>query len=795
MLVQRRNIHLHLRGIPFLKTKAASEISHLQHFGSPGTESDSTYVPKTIQWRDRRDPRREGKVVGTELYRVSTFILVLSAPESARSAKICVTRGCTNIDKQNLAWSLEIWEGDCEEETETCGSAFRFRFIFGEAAIEKVMGKDVKHIRGIFGVDASAAGLLLRHMSWNKERWPLGPPSPSRRPLGGTAASQSRHPFARAAAPRPSSPPSASVLPPLPPSPLSGSKSFPISIRGLEPPAPCDDTWSGDFDGFAADYTAYAPLVSPSPVPSPPRARHTPFPAHALPTAHILRRGAGVDEGDWEECDIPYDYEDVLLSPFIACAPSPSSENSPAAQEDAEEHEEPELIMKCTFPSSLMPTPGPYTGWHPHPRISQLHAALTAAPFPPSACPLPSPAANAGVRVARRVRFLLFLRPDPLDHYVVLPCPPLTPAPFASVLFGASAPFLLSPCSPVPATPATPYSASAQYAAYTPSSSPALYTAISRKGTKFVESRNGTFSGFLVKHLAAGAFYTEFRIRVSSRCTLKEQRQGKGRILARIGSDPILKAAQSKPSANKWLPSNQITRISECRLGVPRLFLSRSPGPFCGIPCANAVTVSAVPSQKPKRPPVGSAVIAVFRSAVSSKLSFRKMGCRMEDQWCYRRPMSAEGDVVPATDLGTTRIRGHGGGTSAVQGERGKREQGEARGSLRLRTIPAEAAALRVEKRFRSSGEAPASSPAKTKGNLSIYGYFKMFYEAKLSKKVREIPGMGEVIQHAVEPTIQSEVSPFKDSRCRIIIRCNEPNLVLNGSIGCGKKPDKPWLI
>ncbi|KAJ7502550.1 hypothetical protein B0H11DRAFT_2155181 [Mycena galericulata] len=39
-----------------------------------------------------------------------------------------------------------------------------------QAAIEKLMEKDVEHIRGIFGVDASTAGLLLRHMSWNKER-------------------------------------------------------------------------------------------------------------------------------------------------------------------------------------------------------------------------------------------------------------------------------------------------------------------------------------------------------------------------------------------------------------------------------------------------------------------------------------------------------------------------------------------------------------------------------------------------------------------------------------------------
>ncbi|KAJ7633438.1 hypothetical protein DFH06DRAFT_692371 [Mycena polygramma] len=39
-----------------------------------------------------------------------------------------------------------------------------------QTAIEKLMEQDVEHIRGIFGVDASTAGLLLRYMSWNKER-------------------------------------------------------------------------------------------------------------------------------------------------------------------------------------------------------------------------------------------------------------------------------------------------------------------------------------------------------------------------------------------------------------------------------------------------------------------------------------------------------------------------------------------------------------------------------------------------------------------------------------------------
>ncbi|KAJ7803758.1 hypothetical protein B0H14DRAFT_3091932 [Mycena olivaceomarginata] len=38
-----------------------------------------------------------------------------------------------------------------------------------QAAVEKLMAADVEDICGIFGVDASAAKLLLRHQSWNKE--------------------------------------------------------------------------------------------------------------------------------------------------------------------------------------------------------------------------------------------------------------------------------------------------------------------------------------------------------------------------------------------------------------------------------------------------------------------------------------------------------------------------------------------------------------------------------------------------------------------------------------------------
>ncbi|KAF7319644.1 RBR-type E3 ubiquitin transferase [Mycena chlorophos] len=41
---------------------------------------------------------------------------------------------------------------------------------FSQSAVEKLMAADVEYITGILGVDASTAALLLRHMSWNKER-------------------------------------------------------------------------------------------------------------------------------------------------------------------------------------------------------------------------------------------------------------------------------------------------------------------------------------------------------------------------------------------------------------------------------------------------------------------------------------------------------------------------------------------------------------------------------------------------------------------------------------------------
>nr|GAT59280.1 predicted protein [Mycena chlorophos] len=39
-----------------------------------------------------------------------------------------------------------------------------------QSAVEQVMASDVEYITGILGIDTSTASLLLRHMSWNKER-------------------------------------------------------------------------------------------------------------------------------------------------------------------------------------------------------------------------------------------------------------------------------------------------------------------------------------------------------------------------------------------------------------------------------------------------------------------------------------------------------------------------------------------------------------------------------------------------------------------------------------------------
>ncbi|KAF5376267.1 hypothetical protein D9615_008552 [Tricholomella constricta] len=82
-----------------------------------------------------------------------------------------------------------------------------------QTAVEELMQSDVDHICGIFGVEASTAALLLRHMSWNKERLiekymdnptkvlvaagitveePLSPPAPIRSHCSSASASSRR---------------------------------------------------------------------------------------------------------------------------------------------------------------------------------------------------------------------------------------------------------------------------------------------------------------------------------------------------------------------------------------------------------------------------------------------------------------------------------------------------------------------------------------------------------------------------------------------------------------------------
>ncbi|KAJ7306162.1 hypothetical protein DFH08DRAFT_517621 [Mycena albidolilacea] len=89
----------------------------------------------------------------------------------------------------------------------------------------------------------------------------------------------------------------------------------------------------------------------------------------------------------WEACAVSYGdaYEEVPLSPLVACVPSsPSSPISPAEE-------------KWSFPPSPLPLPnsafaastcsapiaGPerYTGWHPRPRASPLRLALAVEPL------------------------------------------------------------------------------------------------------------------------------------------------------------------------------------------------------------------------------------------------------------------------------------------------------------------------------------------------------------------------------------------------------------------------------
>ncbi|KAJ7745603.1 hypothetical protein DFH07DRAFT_977424 [Mycena maculata] len=173
-------------------------------------------------------------------------------------------------------------------------------------------------------------------------------------------------------------------------------------------PVPCDATWSGDFE-FAADYVVYAPhclslglpipilvLVRPSSFPLPPHANNSDAASPASststtslasllspPTHKFPAEAQGVpsdvsdadkDEGEWEECDVAYD--DVPLSPLVACAPSPrgslslSPIDSPIEQHEQAE-EEVEGQGKWSFPLSPLPALPAYMGWHARPRASE----------------------------------------------------------------------------------------------------------------------------------------------------------------------------------------------------------------------------------------------------------------------------------------------------------------------------------------------------------------------------------------------------------------------------------------
>ncbi|KAJ7908671.1 hypothetical protein B0H13DRAFT_2016199 [Mycena leptocephala] len=169
----------------------------------------------------------------------------------------------------------------------------------------------------------------------------------------------------------------------------------PIPMDALSTP------WSGD-------YTAYAPLFTPSVTSSssssaasgssssserlaallsPPVHR---FPAETQGVPYDVAEEDGDD--DWEECT--YEYDEVPLSPLVASAPSPDSGNLSPFADDLETEERAEG-EKWMFPPSPLPAPAPYTGWHPRPRASQLKLAveplLTAARSPspshsPSLC-------------------------------------------------------------------------------------------------------------------------------------------------------------------------------------------------------------------------------------------------------------------------------------------------------------------------------------------------------------------------------------------------------------------------
>ncbi|KAF7348676.1 hypothetical protein MVEN_01386400 [Mycena venus] len=157
----------------------------------------------------------------------------------------------------------------------------------------------------------------------------------------------------------------------------------PVPMDALSTP------WSGD-------YTAYAPLFTPSPsadssssstssrldaLLSPPAPRRFPAEAQGVPSDVDAD-----DDGEWEECT--YDefgsgFDDVPLSPLVASAPSPDTEEvSPVL---AVERNEAEAGDKWTFPPSPLPRPFPIHGLAPPPRAPRNSGSLSSRSSPPRA--------------------------------------------------------------------------------------------------------------------------------------------------------------------------------------------------------------------------------------------------------------------------------------------------------------------------------------------------------------------------------------------------------------------------
>ncbi|KAJ7836482.1 hypothetical protein B0H14DRAFT_3870782 [Mycena olivaceomarginata] len=249
------------------------------------------------------------------------------------------------------------------------------------------------------------------------------------------------HSYSLAAGPSPNTA-SASASCYLSPASTSASASRPSRVsRTRAPPKtplPTDalsTPWSGD-------WTAYAPFGTPSPSSSQhsydsnsacsssserlaallsPQRR---FPAETQGVPSDVSSSEWEEEEDaWEACAMSYGdaYEEVPLSPLVACVPSspssPLSPPSPASSLSSVEE-------KWSFPPSPLPLPNPpfaasvpiavagpgrYTGWHPRPRASQLRLALAVEPLSllasqdHSPC-TPAPCASSPYSVQERER-------------------------------------------------------------------------------------------------------------------------------------------------------------------------------------------------------------------------------------------------------------------------------------------------------------------------------------------------------------------------------------------------------